>query len=269
MPNLKVISNKVNIGPDANFLRAVELSEGEYTWVVCDDDTIDLAGFAEVLDVIKKGEVNLIHVGAHPEQSWNKFAGRMHNPQDLVKAGYPFFKFSSFLPNNIFKTALFQKEMIRAYRNIVYSLPHMPFFMDQYEQGHPIYVSQHQIVTATLGSTNYTVSNFYYWWMYTSKLLKNKADVRLMFLDQWRNIDRVYQFSGLDVLNLLLTKGNDKRPVQQFINDYLTFDDKVYMFKKRFMGGAFFDLSTTLTIAKKNLIKTISGDKEGNTAPLN
>jgi|GEM_PF-3545948 len=263
LPNLKVISNKINIGGDANMMRAAELSEGEYTWVLCDDDVIDLSHFDKVLEVIEKGEVDLLHVGAHPDEHWERFAGVTTTPRKLVAQGYPYFKFSSFLPCNIFRTALFQKDMIKAYRNIVNSFPLMPYLINEFEQDKLMHVSKNQIVTATLGSSNYALGNFYYWWMGTSKLLKNKAEVRLAFLDQWRNIDRVHRISGLDILNYLLAEGEDKKAAKEFIRDYLTPEDRLYMFKKRFMGGAYYKIIEQLTLGKKSIIRTIRGEKRG------
>jgi glycosyltransferase involved in cell wall biosynthesis len=41
--NLEIIRHKKNIGSSPNYLRAVELSSSNYTWVLCDDDTFDFS----------------------------------------------------------------------------------------------------------------------------------------------------------------------------------------------------------------------------------
>src|SRR4051812_15580028 len=41
LPNLRHIRHSKNIGGLANYLRAIEVAEAKYTWVICDDDSFD------------------------------------------------------------------------------------------------------------------------------------------------------------------------------------------------------------------------------------
>jgi glycosyltransferase involved in cell wall biosynthesis len=50
--DLKYVKNKVNIGLGANILRAVEYSNSEYTWVICDDDIYDFRDSNDVIETI-------------------------------------------------------------------------------------------------------------------------------------------------------------------------------------------------------------------------
>ncbi len=47
-PNVKIIRNKANVGGDANILRCVEEADGEWLWVIGDDDVAAPDGIATV-----------------------------------------------------------------------------------------------------------------------------------------------------------------------------------------------------------------------------
>jgi glycosyltransferase involved in cell wall biosynthesis len=56
--------NETNIGPDANFLRCYEKAQGEYVWLVGDDDVIVPGGLREVLERLQTRRYDLIHVNS-------------------------------------------------------------------------------------------------------------------------------------------------------------------------------------------------------------
>lgn len=227
LPNLTIITNKVNVGPNANFLKAFEYSASEYTWVLCDDDVFDLTKFSDVLDVIEKGEVDLIHVGAHKQNIW-LFGGEYKTPRDLQKGGYPFFKFSSFMPCNIYKTKKFNKEyLVQAYNNIGNSYPHMPYAFGIYKANELVYIAKNQIVVADIGGQSYTPKDWFVWWMKTCELLVNKEEVRAAYLEQWKNND--YRNDALGIESVLDAKkmSNNSKYTRRFIEDYFTPMDKM------------------------------------------
>ena len=51
--NVRYSRAEKNNGPDANFLRVVSLGQGEYCWLLSDDDTIKPGGIATILQAIK------------------------------------------------------------------------------------------------------------------------------------------------------------------------------------------------------------------------
>ncbi|TFZ67414.1 glycosyltransferase family 2 protein [Hymenobacter sp. UV11] len=188
LPDFKVISNKYNIGLGANFLKTFDLGDYRYTWVLCDDDFISPSDMDDVLQVIQKGEVDLIHVGAHAQKVW-PFGGCTLTPKQLLDKGYPYFKFSSFIPCNIFKTESFiNYSMAKAYGNIVNAYPHMPFLFNMYEQDVELYICKNPLVIANPSNSGYSLETWYNWWMKTCELLSNKEDVRQAYLDQWQSI---------------------------------------------------------------------------------
>ena len=52
---VRIINNKYNIGGNANILKCLEIAEGEYVWVLGDDDIPDGHSINNILEVINKG----------------------------------------------------------------------------------------------------------------------------------------------------------------------------------------------------------------------
>ena len=232
LSDFKLITHHANVGANANILRAFDHSYARYTWILCDDDVIDLVHFADVLHVLEEGEVDFLHVGAHEEKAWASLGGSYKTPRELLANGYPYFKFSSFTPCNIFKTSVFIKQyLIQGYNNIGNSYPHMPFAIGTYKQDTTMYVAQHQIVTASVGGQSYTPTEWFYWWMRTCELLVNPKEVRMAFLDQWKTIDESNEKLGLNYFHDFKIKENNNGYVKQFIKRYLTTEDKAYLSK--------------------------------------
>jgi len=184
LSNLFVITHKANIGGNANILRAIETSNGKYTWVLADDDEYGFSDCDDLLEAIIKEKSDLIHVGAHADVSWD-LGGSFDAPRELIKKGYSFFRFSSFLPCNIFKTKSFYPYLISGYENIINLYPHMPFLMSFYELDKKIYITKNRIVRAVIGNQEYSSRDFIMGWLNTSLLLSDKRDRILMFRDQF------------------------------------------------------------------------------------
>ena len=225
IPDLRVISNRYNVGLGANFLKTFDLGDYKYTWVLCDDDKIDAPLMDDVLQVISEGEVELIHVGAHPQDRWS-FGGKFNNPKQLLAEGYPYFKFSSFIPCNIFRTDAFVKSMIAAYKNVVNAYPHMPFLFNIYLTDKLIYISNKQLVIAQPSNSGYDDRTWFKWWMKTCELLVDKKDVRLAYLDQWKDDGHAEEEEGLKSI-LYAEQVSGKSPyIRKFISRYFTVEDK-------------------------------------------
>jgi glycosyltransferase involved in cell wall biosynthesis len=231
--NLTIVSNKYNIGLGANFLKAFELSDFVYTWVLCDDDRIHIRDFDDVADVLTKSELDLIHVGAHVQNQW-AFGGEIHSPKHLLNNGYPYFRFGSFLPCNIFKTASFIKFMVPAYENVVNAYPHMPFLFDMYLSDKMMYISENQLVFAQPSNSGYSYKRWLGWWMRTCELLTNKQDVRRAYLDQWKDIGDTSNEQGLESLATAKTILDDKESLERFKLNYFKEDlSKIRLLEKK------------------------------------
>jgi glycosyltransferase involved in cell wall biosynthesis len=186
----KIITNKINIGGNANILRAVEISSGKYTWILADDDEYDFSDCNDLLDIIFSDKVDLIHVGAHIDVPWS-FGGSLDVPRNLLKKGYSFFRFSSFIPCNIFKTTSFYQYIIDGYKNIINMYPHMPFLISYYTKNKQLYISKKQIVRgASLSKeNNYLIEDMVVGLINTSEYLPERKD-KIIFLNDFIYIDK-------------------------------------------------------------------------------
>jgi glycosyltransferase involved in cell wall biosynthesis len=181
--NLKIVTNKLNIGANANIMRAIEIVDLDYIWIVCDDDKYDFSDCDDVIDCIINEKSELINMGAHADYVWS-FGGRNESVKKLYREGYPYFKASSFLPNSIFKKEAFLPFIISGYNNIANMYPHMPFLLSFYSLNKNIYVAKKRIVTAVIGEQSYNQNDVTDGWINTSKLLKNRSDINKCFFDQ-------------------------------------------------------------------------------------
>ncbi|HNW73838.1 MAG TPA: glycosyltransferase [Bacteroidales bacterium] len=206
---LKLVTNKINIGGNANIIRAIELSESVYTWVLCDDDNFDFSFCDDIIEAIELEKYDLIHVGAH-EESWD-FGGVYSKIKELVRNGYPFFKYCSFVPCNLFRTELFNKSIIQAYDNVYNWYPHMPFLIDYYNNNGFLYISKRRIVTASVGTQPYSLDKLAHKWINNTVFLKTKSDKLIFALNQYYEIEEIHKFSINKLLLLyaifLLRKG--------------------------------------------------------------
>ncbi len=144
-PKLNYKKNKVNVGADANVLRAAEMSDGIYTWILCDDDFYDFTSCNDVLNELEKKEAAAIMVGWAEYFQWPD-TGMYDTPMNLMKQEFPYFCVPTFVPGSIFKTDIFQRQIRVSYTNIVNLLPVMTFYVSLYKNNEKVYVSKRKIV---------------------------------------------------------------------------------------------------------------------------
>lgn len=178
--NLVVITNRFNIGGDANIMRAVEYASTKYLWVLADDDTYDFSYCDDVIDKLCNEDIDLLHVGGHKELAVP--SGNYLNPKEAIDNGYPFFKTSSFMPANIFKVELMRDTLISGYKNIKNSYAHMPLFIKMYENDASFYISKNKIVVAEIGEQKYTNIDLLEWWVDTAYSYIKDNNTRLQYI---------------------------------------------------------------------------------------
>lgn len=141
----RVIRHPINIGGDANYLRAVELSTSRYTWIICDDDTYDFMSADEVIGVVQRGEADLIVVGpVHPAETKRGLGGSIN---ELVRAGFlPHFTLS-FFPACIFRTELFDYDcIVKGFRFSAERYPNFGFINKMLQKNVNVYLAETEIV---------------------------------------------------------------------------------------------------------------------------
>jgi len=141
--DFEVVRHRRNIGGNANLLRAEELSEGTYTWILADDDFYDFADCDDVLRELEAGEVDLICVGGARE-GWAR-VGRLVGA--LSAPGKRFWWTVAFLPSMIFRTQLWDSEAVsEGYRLTNDLFPHFAFYRRQVERDAAVHVSRRVLV---------------------------------------------------------------------------------------------------------------------------
>lgn len=183
--DLKVITHPINIGGDANIIRTVEYCTKEYMWIVHDDDNFDFSDCQDLMQILCEGKVGLIHVGAHVEPIRNKFSGKLGNIKDFMSCGYPYFKFSSFTPCNIFKYQEIIPFVRAGHENIHNHYAIMPFLISKFENNDLLYITKKQICKASVGVQSYDDEFLVKSWFGTSFLFKNNQDRRSYFCEQF------------------------------------------------------------------------------------
>lgn len=159
-PDLKVIRHGKNIGGLANYLRAVELSESPYTWVLCDDDHFDFTECSDVIEALEGERVDLISVGAPGQSDWER--GLTTTSRELIERGARYFFVFSFLPSLIFRTALYDSECILWAYMIGRDLyPQFVFLNKSVENNFSIYTAKAKILNR--GIENEEVFSVLFW----------------------------------------------------------------------------------------------------------
>jgi glycosyltransferase involved in cell wall biosynthesis len=176
LPNLRVVRHPKNIGGLANYLRAIELAEAKYTWVICDDDSFELTKGADIFTEVQSGQTDIISVGVSGHSLPNGARGKLHT----FALQNDFFLSHSFVPSMIFRTSLFDPDCIRAgYDNIDTMFPHFPFLIHIAESDRSIYVSREKVITKS-NNVGYSTFRFMSGWLkscrrFTSASLRTKA----------------------------------------------------------------------------------------------
>jgi len=144
-PRFHIIRNRINIGGDANFLRAVETARSIYAWVVCDDDSYDFSFAGEILEILNTNVHDVLVAGpVHPDN----FKGNgAISAQNLVHSGFWFHFTLSFFPAIIFKTELFDSaSLIKGYHMISEHYSNFAFIEQLFRKNKKIFIPKKNMV---------------------------------------------------------------------------------------------------------------------------
>jgi glycosyltransferase involved in cell wall biosynthesis len=124
LPLMEVRRHARNIGFGANFLRSLELSRGEYTWVLCDDDTLFTEQAAPLLELLRTHRPQACFVGGPRQDEWP--AGVAVSPAEIQRTLGTFLTGQSFVPAVVFKSALIGSfELVEGYFGIRTNYPQL------------------------------------------------------------------------------------------------------------------------------------------------
>lgn len=144
-PMMHIVRHRKNIGASPNYLRAVEMSDSPYTWVLCDDDVFDFSNCSDVVEAIEQGHFDLISLGAPGQFDWER--GLATTSIELLRKGARYFFAFTFAPSIIFKTRLFDSMcMVKGYRNTDNVYPHFEFIRKSVQDNFSVYLSKKNII---------------------------------------------------------------------------------------------------------------------------
>lgn len=124
LPHMNVCRHPRNMGFGANFLRSIELSQGEYTWVLCDDDTLFPDQIAALLTVLRDARPAACFVGGPRQDRWP--AGTAVSPREIQRRFGTFLTSQSFVPTLVFKSSFVgSAELIEGYFGIRTNFPQL------------------------------------------------------------------------------------------------------------------------------------------------
>jgi len=124
LPLMEIRRHPRNIGFGANFLRSLELSRGEYTWVLCDDDTLFPEQAPPLLDLLRTHRPEACFIGGPRQDAWP--AGLAVSPREIQDRLGTFLTGQSFVPALIFKSSLItSSELVEGYFGIRTNFPQL------------------------------------------------------------------------------------------------------------------------------------------------
>ncbi|QWR78134.1 glycosyltransferase family 2 protein [Candidatus Magnetomonas plexicatena] len=151
--NYAVIRHRINIGGGANYLRAVENSDTEYTWILADDDEYDFEDINDVVEAIEGGLYDVISVGdpsgGGVNWKWNNSdVGK--RAKELSLEGVKYFYHFNFISCLIFKTVLFDANCLRiSYEFFTHNIVNLEFINKSINENFNMYISKKCLVTFT------------------------------------------------------------------------------------------------------------------------
>ena len=144
-PNFKYLRNRINIGGNPNYLKAIELSSSEYTWILCDDDFLDFSDCADVVKAIESNKFDLIEIGIPDKANWPR--GVATTVEKILEQGLDYHSRMTFFPAYIFRTSLFDSDCFCwGYKNIDRLYPQFEFLNKSIRDNFTIYLAVNKIV---------------------------------------------------------------------------------------------------------------------------
>jgi len=135
-PRINHIINRRNIGGNANIIRAFELVNKKYFWILCDDDKYDWTYWSEIEQAIADDKD--IILTEHLTEGNNL-------PIEVIVNEL------SFLPAGIYKSELLSDDVIHnAYANIYNSFPHQALVCECVNKNKNFFVPKHTVLIQNL-----------------------------------------------------------------------------------------------------------------------
>lgn len=182
-PGLRYMRNPYNIGGAANILRAVEVTDSAYLWVIGDDDRWFLDDLEELVRVLDLGTADLIRLGwLVTEES----RGTTRSARDLADTEPMFFAGLSMISATIVRRELFIRYLPVAYSATTDAYPQLTPILRAFSEGElEVYTVTRNLMVHTPATTPGYFMNDLEWlscWFRNSRFLTEPQD-RARFVD--------------------------------------------------------------------------------------
>jgi glycosyltransferase involved in cell wall biosynthesis len=173
--NLTYLCNRINIGGNPNYLKAIELSSSEFTWILCDDDFLDFSDCNDVIEAIESGSFDLVEVGAVERDRWTR--GIATSAKKMVEQGLNYRYPLSFFPSFVFRTSLFDSACFCwGYKNIDRLFPQFEFLNKSIRDDFTIYIARKRIVIRNdVNDLSFSPLFFYASWVACCRTIPDPA----------------------------------------------------------------------------------------------
>ena len=186
-PHYEVIRHKYNIGGPCNLLRAFELSQGRYTWVLGDDDLLNPVDISDVHDVMAAESADLISLSLfrRPE----KMSGKFFTYQEAIGEGIFFFGCFSQITNTIFRTALLDSRLMhQSYRLANTLLTQFPLLIKIAVENRRMYCAREVVVTrSAYDGPTWSIADLWIGWAEVCSLIPDREMRERALMDYFAN----------------------------------------------------------------------------------
>jgi glycosyltransferase involved in cell wall biosynthesis len=210
-PGLRYHRNAYNIGGNANILRALELTQSYYSWVIGDDDVWHMTHIDEVITALHTQKAAVIRLGwlVAPE-----FAGKKILATTLFQQETFFFASLSMISATMVRRDIMTRHLNWAYQNICYAYPQLvPLIRELSDHPMHVYSVKQALITHTPSQApGYFVGDleWYVAWFRTARFFKDRKHREAFMAEAVRYMIRPAQGKGRELVWLLKVALNAK-----------------------------------------------------------
>ncbi|MCF6806990.1 glycosyltransferase [Thiotrichales bacterium 19S9-11] len=161
---ISVIRHRANVGMSANFMRAFEVCQSQWLWLLSDDDEVfedSVAAILDELDLIEDKQLDS-QIGLIKFSSKRCFVKTgqvtrsLSDLIDLLSVSVDYFNSFIFISNNVYHVPSFQRQIHIGYQYANTCVPHLImvlYFMNQ-DIKNSIYLSEKQLLSYVVSHEN-------------------------------------------------------------------------------------------------------------------
>ena len=247
--NCNIITNKINIGGNANILRSYEEAEAPYVWVISDNDLYNFKECEDFIKAIESEKYDLIMTCSQgfPNNDGESLMDILkrnsakenyleHYSQDLVEIFQKYYFLSmSFICTNVYKTKKIQdsETFITGYDYISKSYPHYAFVNKSLNENFLIYKTKTDLLDVQPNPDDWEIHRYEH--------IARVLEASLLFSEKYRKYASQF-FGGSSLIvaggMLIIAKAHDEKNLRRSVLKLLP----VFLELKGWFLGLIYDL---------------------------